>query len=239
MPEINEEGQEMLLKAKVIIIGAGGLGCPLGLYLAGAGIGEITLVDNDIIEISNLNRQIAFTNDDLGKSKSDALKVSMTNLNPTVKVISIKDRLSNENISDLFYKKNLVVDCTDNFETRHLIAKECLAQKIPMSFGSAVRQEGQTAFFLAGCNESKEDFDKQKKPCYACVFPIKPKENNISRCSEAGILGPITGLISSIQALNVIRYLTNQKISETLILWDGLSFLEIKITNSHSCPICS
>ena len=163
----------------------------------------------------------------------------MTNLNPTVKVISIKDRLSNENISDLFYKKNLVVDCTDNFETRHLIAKECLAQKIPMSFGSAVRQEGQTAFFLAGCNESKEDFDKQKKPCYACVFPIKPKENNISRCSEAGILGPITGLISSIQALNVIRYLTNQKISETLILWDGLSFLEIKITNSHSCPICS
>ena len=239
MPEINEEGQEMLLKAKVIIIGAGGLGCPLGLYLAGAGIGEITLVDNDIIEISNLNRQIAFTNDDLGKSKSDALKVSMINLNPTVKVISIKDRLSNENISDLFYKKNLVVDCTDNFETRHLIAKECLAQKIPMSFGSAVRQEGQTAFFLAGCNESKEDFDKQKKPCYACVFPIKPKENNISRCSEAGILGPITGLISSIQALNVIRYLTNQKISETLILWDGLSFLEIKITNSHSCPICS
>ena len=239
MPEINEEGQEMLLKAKVIIIGAGGLGCPLGLYLAGAGIGEITLVDNDIIEISNLNRQIAFTNDDLGKSKSDALKVSMTNLNPTVKVISIKDRLSNENISDLFYKKNLVVDCTDNFETRHLIAKECLAQKIPMSFGSAVRQEGQTAFFLAGCNESKEDFDKQKKPCYACIFPIKPKENNNSRCSEAGILGPITGLISSIQALNVIRYLTNQKISETLILWDGLSFLEIKITNSHSCPICS
>ena len=239
MPEINEEGQEMLLKAKVIIIGAGGLGCPLGLYLAGAGIGEITLVDNDIIEISNLNRQIAFTNDDVGKSKSEALKVSMNNLNPTVKVISIKDRLSNENISDLFYKKNLVVDCTDNFETRHLIAKECLAQKIPMSFGSAVRQEGQTAFFLAGCNESKEDFDKQKKPCYACVFPIKPKENNISRCSEAGILGPITGLISSIQALNVIRYLTNQKISETLILWDGLSFLEIKITNSHSCPICS
>ena len=239
MPEINEEGQEMLLQAKVIIIGAGGLGCPLGLYLAGAGIGEITLVDNDIIEISNLNRQIAFTNDDLGKSKSDALKVSMINLNPTVKVISIKDRLSNENISDLFYKKNLVVDCTDNFETRHLIAKECLAQKIPMSFGSAVRQEGQTAFFLAGCNESKEDFDKQKKPCYACIFPIKPKENNISRCSEAGILGPITGLISSIQALNVIRYLTNQKISETLILWDGLSFLEIKITNSHSCPICS
>ncbi len=239
MPEINEEGQEMLLKAKVIIIGAGGLGCPLGLYLAGAGIGEITLVDNDIIEISNLNRQIAFTNDDVGKSKSDALKVSMINLNPTVKVISIKDRLSNENISNLFYKKNLVVDCTDNFETRHLIAKECLVQKIPMSFGSAVRQEGQTAFFLAGCNESIEDYDKQKKPCYACVFPIKPKESIISRCSEAGILGPVTGLISSIQALNVIRYLTNQKISETLILWDGLSFLEIKIKNSHSCPICS
>jgi len=239
MPEINEEGQEMLLKAKVIIIGAGGLGCPLGLYLAGAGIGEITLVDNDIIEISNLNRQIAFTNDDVGKSKSDALKVSMINLNPTVKVISIKDRLSNENISHLFYKKNLVVDCTDNFETRHLIAKECLVQKIPMSFGSAVRQEGQTAFFLAGCNESIEDYDKQKKPCYACVFPIKPKESIISRCSEAGILGPVTGLISSIQALNVIRYLTNQKISETLILWDGLSFLEIKIKNSHSCPICS
>jgi len=239
MPEINEEGQEMLLKAKVIIIGAGGLGCPLGMYLAGAGIGEITLVDNDIIEISNLNRQIAFTNDDVGKSKSDALKVSMINLNPTVKVISIKDRLSNENISDLFYKKNLVVDCTDNFETRYLIAKECLVQKIPMSFGSAVRQEGQTAFFLAGCNESTKDYDKQKKPCYACVFPIKPKENIISRCSEAGILGPITGLISSIQALNVIRYLTNQKISETLILWDGLSFLEIKIKNSHSCPICS
>ena len=239
MPEINEEGQEMLLKAKVIIIGAGGLGCPLGLYLAGAGIGEITLVDNDIIEISNLNRQIAFTNDDVGKSKSDTLKVSMINLNPTVKVISIKDRLSSENISNLFYKKNLVVDCTDNFETRHLIAKECLVQKIPMSFGSAVRQEGQTAFFLAGCNESIEDYDKQKKPCYACVFPIKPKENIISRCSEAGILGPVTGLISSIQALNVIRYLTNQKISETLILWDGLSFLEIKIKNSHSCPICS
>ena len=95
------------------------------------------------------------------------------------------------------------------------------------------------AFFLAGCNESIEDYDKQKKPCYACIFPIKPKENIISRCSEAGILGPVTGLISSIQALNVIRYLTNQKISETLTLWDGLSFLEIKIKNSHNCPICS
>ena len=235
MSEIGEEGQERLLSAKIAIIGAGGLGCPLGLYLAGAGIGSIDIIDNDIIELSNLNRQIAFTLKDIKKSKAISLSRSMLEINPNISVKAINERLSLSNIDNHINNIDLVVDCTDNFEIRHLLAKKCFDEKIPMSFGAAVRQEGQTAFFQAG----KKDINSSKLlPCYACIFPEKPNQSLISRCSEAGILGPTTGIIASIQALNIIRYFTNQKVSENLIILDGASFLEIKIKKSNSCYIC-
>ena len=233
MPEINEEGQEKLLNSNVAIIGAGGLGCPVGLYLAGAGIGSITIIDNDHIEISNLNRQIAFSIHDIGLSKSECLEKAIKKINPDTKTKSLNARLDAKNIKKLLSGIDVVVDCTDNYETRFLLAQVCFKLNIPMSFGSAVRQEGQTAFFQAGKKRKNNH-----NPCYVCIFPENPENIGVSRCSEAGILGPVTGLISSIQSLNVIRYLTNQKVSENLLLWDGVSFLEIKIKRKGKCPIC-
>ena len=239
MPEINEEGQEFLLKSKVAIIGAGGLGCPTGLFLAGAGVGEITIVDNDIIDISNLNRQIAFNTFDIGETKSKFLHLALKKLNPEIDVKYVNERLTNKNIKHIFKNKDVIIDCTDNYETRSLIAKGCYDQKIPMSFGSAVRQEGQTAFFIAGCQNHLIKENHDSNPCYMCLFPDAPEVDIISGCSDAGILGPITGLISSIQSLNVIRYLTKQTISKNLLLWDGLSFLEVKVKKSPDCQTCS
>ena len=234
MPEINEEGQEKLLNSSVAIIGAGGLGCPVGLYLAGAGIGSITIIDNDHIEISNLNRQIAFSTYDIGLSKSKCLEKAIKKINPEIKTKSLNARIDAKNIQKLLSGIDVVVDCTDNYETRFLLAQACFKLNIPMSFGSAVRQEGQTAFFQAGQTRKNNN-----KPCYVCIFPENPENIVVSRCSEAGILGPVTGLISSIQSLNVIRYLTSQKVSDDLLLWDGVSFLEIKIKRTGSCPICT
>ena len=233
MPEINEEGQEKLLNSNVAIIGAGGLGCPVGLYLAGAGIGSITIIDNDHIEISNLNRQIAFSIHDIGLSKSECLEKAIKKINPDTKTKSLNARLDAKNIKKLLSGIDVVVDCTDNYETRFLLAQVCFKLNIPMSFGSAVRQEGQTAFFQAGKKRKNNH-----NPCYVCIFPENPENIGVSRCSEAGILGPVTGLISSIQSLNVIRYLTSQKVSDVLLLWDGISFLEIKIKRKGKCPIC-
>ena len=234
MPEINEEGQEKLLNSSVAIIGAGGLGCPVGLYLAGAGIGSITIIDNDHIEISNLNRQIAFSIYDIGLSKSKCLEKAIKKINPEIKTKSLNARIDAKNIQKLLSGIDVVVDCTDNYETRFLLAQACFKLNIPMSFGSAVRQEGQTAFFQAGQTRKNNN-----KPCYVCIFPENPENIVVSRCSEAGILGPVTGLISSIQSLNIIRYLTSQKVSDDLLLWDGISFLEIKIKRTGKCPICS
>ena len=234
MPEINEEGQVKLLNSSVAIIGAGGLGCPVGLYLAGAGIGSITVIDNDHIEISNLNRQIAFSTHDIGLSKSKCLEKTIKKINPDTKTKSLNARLDAKNIKKLVSGIDVVVDCTDNYETRFLLAQVCFKLNIPMSFGSAVRQEGQTAFFQAG-QKRKNNL----KPCYVCIFPEDPEDIDVSRCSEAGILGPVTGLISSIQSLNVIRYLTSQRVSDDLLFWDGVSFLEIKIKRTGKCPICT
>ncbi len=238
MPEISEIGQTRLLSSKILIVGCGGLGCPVALYLAAAGVGSITLIDDEKIEVSNLNRQIAFKSTDIGKSKSQTLEIVIKDINPEIQVFSKKERLNETNILNLFSKMDLIIDCTDNYHTRCLISKYCINFSIPMSFGAAVRQEGQTAFFRAGCIDSKSSNLLKNYPCYNCIFPNKPDSNLIPRCSEVGILGPITGVISSIQSLNVLRYLTKQKVSENLILWDGISFYEIKLEKNLKCKIC-
>ena len=184
IPEINEEGQELLINSKVAIIGAGGLGCPVALYLGGAGVGEITVVDDDIIDVSNLNRQIAFKTNSVGSSKSKNLKFAIQDLNPEVIVNAINEKLTAENLDKIFQNQDLIIDCTDNYETRLIIAKGCCKYKIPMSFGSAVRQEGQTAFFQANTKNYINNEIANSYPCYICVFPDAPEEGIISRCSE-------------------------------------------------------
>ena len=238
MPEIGEEGQELISSSKIAIVGAGGLGCPVGLYLAGAGVGQISIYDNDNIDVSNLNRQIAFSNNDVSHNKSHSLKQTLCRLNPNIQIDSYDEFINENNVEYFLNKCDLVVDCTDNFETRCILAKQCLSSQIPMSFGAAVRQEGQTAFFQAGCKNKISGKQERNLPCYGCIFPNKPSHTLLPRCSEAGILGPITGIIASIQSLNVIRFLTNQKVSENLILWDGISFFEVRIKKQINCPIC-
>ena len=182
---------------------------------------------------------MAFLRNHIGGIKSEFLQIALKKLNPEINIKYINERLTTKNFKHIFKNKDVIIDCTDNYETRSLIAKGCYNQKIPMSFGSAVRQEGQTAFFIAGCQNSLIEEDKNSNPCYMCLFPDAPESGVTSRCSDSGILGPITGLISSIQSLNVIRYLTKQTISKNLLLWDGLSFLEIKIKKTSNCQTCS
>ncbi len=238
LPEISEKGQKKLLSSKIAIIGCGGLGCPVALYLSAAGIGSITLVDDEKIELSNLNRQIAFKQSDVNNSKSETLQSVIKKINPEININFLNQKLNEKNADKIFLGKNLIIDCTDNYETRYLIAKNCYKLGIPMSFGAAVRQEGQTAFFKAGYKNVNKKKISLEHPCYACIFPKKPNTKVIPRCSEVGILGSITGIISSIQSLNVLRFITNQTVSNDLILWDGISFYEIKIQKNKSCKIC-
>ena len=206
LKEIGGSGQSRLANAQITMIGAGGLGCPVGLYLAGAGVGQIYIYDNDKIDVSNLNRQIAFSNDDVNQKKSLSLKKTLSKLNPKIQIHSFNDSIDKNNIDLHLNNFDIIVDCTDNFETRHLLAEKCYAAQIPMSFGAAVRQEGQTAFFQAGCINKTTGKTDSNFPCYGCLFPKKPADSLLPRCSEAGILGPITGIIASIQSLDMKSY---------------------------------
>jgi len=231
MPEVGMEGQLKLKRARVLTIGTGGLGAPLGLYLAAAGVGHLGLVDFDVVDSSNLQRQVAFTTADVGKSKSEAAKARLLALNPAIEIVSYETRLTSENALDLFRDYDIIVDGTDNFPTRFLVNDACVLLGKPNVYGSIFRFEGQaTVFSYPG------------GPCYRCLYPEPPPPGLVPSCAEGGVLGVLPGIVGSIQAMETIKLIlgAGDPLVGRLLLFDALAmrFRELKLKKNPECVIC-
>ena len=231
LPEVGVEGQEKLCGAKVLCIGTGGLGSPLGLYLAAAGIGTLGLVDFDIVDQSNLQRQIMHGESTVGKLKVDSAKDRLADMNSDVEVVTYNTRLSSENALEIFKDYDIIVDGTDNFPTRYLANDAAVLLGKPYIYGCILRFEGQASVF-----HSKEG------PCYRCLYPEPPPPGLVPSCAEGGVLGILPGIIGLIQATEVVKLILGK--GETLIgrlmIFDALAmkFRELKLRKDKDCPIC-
>jgi adenylyltransferase/sulfurtransferase len=231
MPEVGMEGQLKLKRARVLTIGTGGLGAPLGLYLAAAGVGRLGLVDFDVVDNSNLQRQVTFTTQDVGKPKSAAAKARLSALNPTIEIVAYETRLTSENALELFKDYDVIVDGTDNFPTRFLVNDACVILGKPNVYGSIFRFEGQaTVFGYPG------------GPCYRCLYPEPPPPGLVPSCAEGGVLGVLPGIVGSIQAMETIKLIlgTGDPLVGRLLLFDALAmrFRELKLKRNPDCPVC-
>ncbi len=231
MPEVRMEGQLKLKAAKVLLIGTGGLGAPLGLYLTAAGVGNIGLVDFDIVDFTNLQRQVTFGTADVGMPKTEAARARLTNLNPDVMITTYETRLTSENALGLFKDYDIIVDGTDNFPTRYLVNDACILLGKPNVYGSIFRFEGQvTVLGMPG------------GPCYRCLYPEPPPPGLVPSCAEGGVLGVLPGIIGSLQAMETIKLLIGQgePLVGRLLLFDGLTtkFRELKLRKNSHCPMC-
>jgi adenylyltransferase/sulfurtransferase len=231
MPEVGLEGQLKLKRARVLMIGTGGLGAPLGLYLAAAGVGHLGLVDFDVVDNSNLQRQVTFTTADVGKPKSEAAKARLSALNPMIEIQSFETRLTSDNALDLFKDYDIIVDGTDNFPTRFLVNDACILLGKPNVYGSIFRFEGQaTVFGYPG------------GPCYRCLYPEPPPPGLVPSCAEGGVLGVLPGIMGSIQAMETIKLIlgTGEPLVGRLLLFDALAmrFRELKLRRNPECPMC-
>jgi adenylyltransferase/sulfurtransferase len=231
LPEVGLEGQRKLKAARVLTIGAGGLGSPLSLYLAAAGVGTIGVVDFDVVDLTNLQRQIVHGTSTLGHSKLESAKARLTDLNPNVNVIGHEGRLSSENALDIIRDYDIVVDGTDNFPTRYLVNDACVLLGKPNVYGSIFRFEGQASLFYA-----------KEGPCYRCLYSEPPPPGLVPSCAEGGVLGVLPGIIGSIQALEAIKWIigAGDSLVGRLVLFDALrlKFRELKLRKDPNCPIC-
>src|SRR5579862_3012674 len=231
MPEVGLDGQLKLKRAKVLMIGTGGLGAPLGLYLAAAGVGHLGLVDFDVVDSSNLQRQVTFTTADVGKPKSEAAKARLLALNPMIEIESFETRLTSANALDLFRPYDIIVDGTDNFPTRYLVNDACLLLGKPNVYGSIFRFEGQVTVF--GMPDG---------PCYRCLYPEPPPPGLVPSCAEGGVLGVLPGIVGSLQAMETIKLILGRgdSLAGRLLLFDALSlkFRELKLRKNPDCPVC-
>jgi sulfur-carrier protein adenylyltransferase/sulfurtransferase len=231
LPEVGEAGQQKLLDSKVLLLGAGGLGSPAAIYLAAAGVGTIGIIDMDVVDASNLQRQILHTVDRVGMRKVESAKVAITSLNPDVKVLTYDTRLSADNILDIIDGYDVIVDGTDNFPTRYLVNDAALLQRIPVVHGSIFRFEGQATVFYPYVG-----------PCYRCMIPEPPPAELAPSCAEAGVLGVLPGIIGSIQAVETIKLLLDlgEPLVGRLMTYDSLdeSFRTFKVRRDPACPAC-
>jgi sulfur-carrier protein adenylyltransferase/sulfurtransferase len=232
LPEVDVEGQQKLLDSKVLLIGAGGLGSPAALYLAAAGVGTLGIIDMDVVDASNLQRQILHNMDRLGERKVDSAKKTLTALNPDVNVVTYDVRLGADNILDIFSGYDVVVDGTDNFPTRYLVNDASLKLDIPVVHGSIFRFEGQASVYLP-----------HQGPCYRCQVPEPPPAELAPSCAEAGVLGVLPGIIGSIQAMEAIKLLLGlgEPLVGRLLAYDALeeSFRTFKVNRDPECAACS
>ena len=231
LQDVGVEGQEKLLLGKILIVGAGGLGCPVGLYLAAAGVGTIGIIDCDTVEISNLQRQIAHYTADIGSPKVESAKAKMLAINPDVKVRTYQEYLRAENIRAIIREYDFVVDGTDNFPTKFLVNDACVMEGIPFSHGGILRFDGQTMTVLPG-----------KSSCYRCSFRNPPPPDAVPTCSQAGVLGAIAGMLGTVQAAEALKYLTEvgSLLTDTLLTFNAktMDFRQIKLPRQKDCPIC-
>jgi adenylyltransferase/sulfurtransferase len=238
LKEVGGTGQQKLLNSKVLVIGAGGLGSPLLLYLAAAGVGTIGIIDNDVVDLSNLQRQVIHTTNDIGRLKIESAATTIQAINPDVNINMHKTRLDLSNATDLVRQYDLVADGSDNFSTRFLVNDVCYFEKKTLVSGAILRFDGQVATFKPHLLDS----DGGHGPCYRCIFPEPPPEDQVPSCAQAGVLGALCGLIGSMQASEILKELIGigETLSGSLMICDGLgsTFRKIKVKNDPKCPLC-
>jgi adenylyltransferase/sulfurtransferase len=231
MPEVALDGQKKLKSAKVLTIGAGGLGAPLAMYLAAAGVGTIGIVDFDVVDESNLQRQIIHGTKDVGRKKMESARDTIKDINPNVEVIEFEEALSSENALDIFKDFDIIVDGTDNFPTRYLVNDACVLLGKPNVYGSIFRFEGQASVFWA-----------EHGPCYRCLYPEPPPPGLVPSCAEGGVLGILPGAIGVVQATETVKLIlgAGESLVGRLMLYDalGMSFREMKLRKDPNCPVC-
>jgi molybdopterin/thiamine biosynthesis adenylyltransferase len=231
--ELGFDGQEKLLGSHALVIGAGGLGSPVALYLGSAGVGRITVVDHDQVDATNLQRQIAHTLDRVGQYKADSVRTAIAQINPDVRVTPITRRADAVLLDKLVAQADVVIDCCDNFETRQAVNLACVAHRKPLVSGAAIRMDGQVSVF---------DSTQTEAPCYACIFPPEqlPEE---TRCATMGVFAPLVGIIGTVQAAEALKILSGMgsHMAGRLLMLDGreLSWTDIRMQRDPACPVCA
>jgi len=233
LPHLDAVGQARLLESHALIIGAGGLGSPAAMYLAAAGIGQLTIMDGDKVDLSNLQRQIAHATADIGANKAESARRTVLALNPEIRVTAIPQHADDTNLSARVAAADVVLDCSDNFATRFLVNATCVSQHKPLISGAAIRYEGQLWVF-----DPKID----NCPCYRCLYP-ETAEGDDAACTRNGVLAPIPGIIGSLQALEAIKVLLaiGQTLTGRLLLFDGLALIwrDVTFRRNPACPVCA
>jgi molybdopterin/thiamine biosynthesis adenylyltransferase len=233
LDEIGIEGQSRLLAAHALVIGAGGLGSPAALYLASGGVGRITLVDDDVVDLTNLQRQIMHVTARIGQPKAESGKQALSEINPEIEVTALRERAGPERLGELVRDASVVLDCSDNFATRHAVNRACVAASVPLVAGAVIRFDGQLSVFDPRAPDS---------PCYACLFPEDGKFEDAA-CSSMGVFAPLVGVIGAMQAAEAMKLLigTGKSLAGRLLLLDGraMEWTSIGVARSPGCPVCS
>lgn len=233
LPQMDIEGQQKLLQSHVLIVGLGGLGSPVAMYLAAAGVGTLTLADFDQVDLSNLQRQIAHSHSSIGLSKADSASQTLNALNPETQIHTIIHKLDGDELVSAVEKVDLVIDASDNFSTRFAINQACAKTRTPLVSGAAIRLEGQVSVFL---------HQRDDQPCYHCLYTDN-QEDETATCSESGVLSPVVGIIGSIQATEAIKLLAGigSSLTGRLLTLDAstMEFREIRLRKDPACPVCS
>ena len=233
LEDIGVEGQSRLLESRALVAGAGGLGCPAALYLAAAGVGKITICDDDEADLTNLQRQILHTTARIGTAKVDSAKTALAELNPETEIRAVRERVDASNAAELTADADVVLDCSDNYATRHLLNRACVSARVPLVFGAAARMDGQAAVF---------DSRREDSPCYNCLFS-ETDDAPETPCAILGVFAPLTGIIGCIQAAEALKILANPELPNLagrLLLADarGTRIREIKIPRDPECVVC-
>jgi molybdopterin-synthase adenylyltransferase len=232
LDEIGIEGQEKLLASHALVIGAGGLGSPAAYYLASAGLGRITLVDNDTVDLTNLQRQILHTTERVGQPKAESGRQTLTRINPEIDIVALTERAEGERLDELVRAASVVLDCSDNFVTRHAINRACAANRVPLVSGAAIRFDGQISVF---------DMRNPNAPCYACLFPPDQQFEEV-QCSTMGVFAPLVGIIGAMQAAEALKVVAGigDTLAGRLLLLDArtMEWNVIRVKRNAACGVC-
>jgi len=232
LPQIDIKGQEALIRSRALIIGAGGLGSPVAMYLAASGIGKLIICDNDNVDLTNLQRQIIHSSAAIGTPKTHSAKKTLAGINPEVDVVTLQEYVTEKQLRQLVAEVDIVIDASDNFDTRHLINKACVINKKPLVSGAAVRFEGQVTVF---------DLRDHNSPCYHCLFPVQAGDGDM-HCATLGVFSPLVGIIGCMQAAEALKILLGigETLNGRLMLLDGLAtkWRSIKLNKDVACTVC-